>query len=112
MNVFVDEPQEVPNSIPQVWEVTNPALSIVRLHGHNRGTWNKKGLTTSSQRFDYDYNDEELVKLAGQVEELAPKAKRVHVLFNVNYQDQGQRAAAALTSLLNAPGKGRGRHRD
>jgi len=82
VNVVVDEPQEVPNTIPQVWEVTNPQLSIVRLHGHNRATWNKKGLKTSSQRFGYDYDEKELKTLAGQVKHVAPKAKQVHVLFN------------------------------
>jgi uncharacterized protein YecE (DUF72 family) len=100
VNVIVDEPQGVSSSIPPVWEVTNPALSIVRLHGHNRATWNRRGLTASSQRFDYDYNDEELQKLASEVTALAPKAAKVHVLFNVNYRDQGQRAAASLTRML------------
>ena len=64
VNVVVDEPQGVTNSIPQVWEVTNPELAIVRLHGRNHATWNKKGLSSSAQRFNYDYTDEELGGLA------------------------------------------------
>ena len=59
----------------------------------------KKGLKASSSRFDYDYEKPELKEIAGQVKELAPKAKQVHVLFN-NYQDQGQRGAALLRKLL------------
>jgi len=35
VNVVVDEPQGIANTIPPVWEVTDPALSIVRLHGRN-----------------------------------------------------------------------------
>jgi len=102
VNVVVDEPQEVPNSIPPVWVVTNPALVLVRLHGRNRGTWNKKGLKSSAQRFDYEYSDDELQNLAGQIEGLGSKAASTHVLCNINYQDQGQRAARKLTQILAA----------
>jgi uncharacterized protein YecE (DUF72 family) len=38
VNVIVDEPQGMANTIPSVWEVTNPALAIVRLHGRNHET--------------------------------------------------------------------------
>ena len=100
VNVIVDEPQGVPNTIPSVWEVTNRALSVVRLHGRNHETWNRKGLKSSSQRFDYDYKEDELLGLAGDIAALAPKAEAVHVLFNNNYQDQGQRGAQALSRLV------------
>jgi uncharacterized protein YecE (DUF72 family) len=102
VNVVVDEPQGIANTIPSVWEVTNPELAVVRLHGRNHGTWNTKGFKASSQRFDYDYNEGELSELAQEVKTLAPKAKSVHVLFNNNYQDQGQRGAQTLTSMLRA----------
>ena len=100
VNVVVDEPQGIPNTIPSVWEVTSPSLAVVRMHGRNRETWNRKGLAASSQRFNYEYTAEELEALADHVIALAGKAQRVHVLFNVNYQDQGQRAARALTDIL------------
>jgi uncharacterized protein YecE (DUF72 family) len=100
VNVVVDEPQGIKNTIPAVWEVTNPELAVVRLHGRNHGTWNKKGLTASSQRFDYDYEAPELSVIAQDVKELSSRAGRVHVLFNNNYQDQGQRGAKLLTTLL------------
>jgi uncharacterized protein YecE (DUF72 family) len=100
VNVIADEPQGIPNTIPAVWEVTNPALAVVRMHGRNRETWNKKGLTGSSQRFNYDYSESELQEIAGDVLALSRKAQRVHVLFNTNYQDQGQRTARTLTGLL------------
>ena len=100
VNVVVDEPQDIANTIPSIWEVTNPEIALVRLHGRNQGTWNTKGLKASSQRFDYDYGDDELKEIAGEVLKLAPKAKTTHVLFNNNYQDQGQRGAAALGRLL------------
>ena len=100
VNVVVDEPQGIANTIPTVWEVTNCALAVVRLHGRNYGTWNRKGLKSSSQRFDYDYTKDELRGLAGDINKFAPKAASVHVLFNNNYQDQGQRGARALSAML------------
>jgi len=100
VNVVVDEPQGIPNTIPSVWQVTRDDLAIVRLHGRNHGTWNRKGLAESSQRFNYDYDEAELAEIAGNVAALAPRAATTHVLFNNNYQDQGQRGAAALTAML------------
>jgi len=102
VNVVVDAPQGVPNTIPSVWQVTNPELAIVRLHGRNRETWNRKGLTASSQRFDYEYGAAELTEIAQGVTSLGGRARNVHVLFNVNHQDQGQRGARALTDILKA----------
>jgi len=79
------------------------AVGVVRLHGRNHGTWNSNGLTASSQRFDHDYNDEELKEIGGQVQKTARKVdETTHVLFNNNYQDQGQRGARALTAILTA----------
>jgi uncharacterized protein YecE (DUF72 family) len=100
VNVVVDAPQGIPNTIPSVWEVTNPALCVVRLHGRNHATWNRKGLKASSQRFDYDYDDGELREIAGEVRKVARNAETTHVLFNNNYQDQGQRGAKSMNDLL------------
>jgi len=100
VNVIVDEPQGIANTIPAVWDVTNRELAVVRLHGRNHATWNRKGLKASSERFDYDYDDDELRGLAGDIKAIAPKAQAVHVLFNNNYKDQGQRGARTLTSML------------
>jgi len=98
VNVIVDEPQGIANYIPPVWQVTNPALSIVRLHGRNHATWNKKGLTSSADRFNYDYNDAELGELATKIQ--AIEAASTHVVLNNNYEDQGQRNARTLMTML------------
>ena len=100
VNAIVDEPQEMSNTIPSIWEVTNPDLAIVRLHGRNRETWNRKGLTSSAERFNYDYSDDELADLGGKIRALS--AARVHVVFNNNYEDQGQRNARTLMRLIDA----------
>jgi uncharacterized protein YecE (DUF72 family) len=60
VNVVVDGPQGFSSSVPAVWEVTSPELAIVRMHGRNAETWERKGLAASSDRFNYDYSDPEL----------------------------------------------------
>ena len=75
VNVVVDAPHGIPNTIPSVWEATNPGLRVVRLHGRNHATWDLKGLKASSQRFDYDYNDKELTEIAGEVRAPAGRSK-------------------------------------
>jgi uncharacterized protein YecE (DUF72 family) len=99
-HVVVDEPQGVGHFIPGVWAVTDPALAVVRLHGRNAETWNAKGLAASSERFNYDYPEEELADLAERTRRLAEEALQVQVLVNVNYEDQGVRAARRLQEML------------
>jgi uncharacterized protein YecE (DUF72 family) len=99
-HVVVDEPQGVGHFIPGVWTVTDPALAVVRLHGRNADTWNAKGLAASSERFNYDYPEEELADLAERTRRLAEEALQVQVLVNVNYEDQGVRAARRLQEML------------
>lgn len=99
-NVVVDSPQGFNNSVPQLWEAASPTLAIVRLHGRNTSTWNAKGLTASSDRFDYDYSGAELAELAERIKGLAATVDLLQVVFNNNFEDQGQRNAATLRGLL------------
>lgn len=99
-HVVVDEPQGFASSIPPVWEATCPDLAIVRLHGRNRETWNKKGLASSAERFHYLYSEAELTELADQVRRLGGNATRVHVLFNNNYSNYAQRNASHFRRLV------------
>lgn len=100
VHVVVDEPQGVGNYAQGVWELTNPELAVVRLHGRNADTWNAKGLAASSERFNYEYSDAELTYLADKILVLAESAFAVQVLVNVNHEDQGIRAARRLGQLL------------
>lgn len=100
VNVIVDEPQGSANSIPAVWEVTNPALALVRLHGRNHETWNIKGATAASDRFNYDYQHDELSELSVRIREIAGIVAQTHVVFNNNMEDQGQRNARMLIEIL------------
>jgi uncharacterized protein YecE (DUF72 family) len=100
VNVIVDGPQGFASSVPAVWEVTSPELAIVRMHGRNADTWEKKGLKASSDRFNYDYRDDELKEIAGKIKNLSRQVRVVQAVLNNNYQDQGQRNARTLASFL------------
>jgi uncharacterized protein YecE (DUF72 family) len=99
-HVIVDEPQGFTSSIPAVWEVPCRDVAILRLHGRNRATWEKKGLRSSAERFNYLYTDAELRGLVRPIQTLAARAKQMHVLFNNCYRDYGQRNALELQQLL------------
>ena len=99
VHTVVDAPQGFANSVAAHWDVTHPGLALVRLHGRNAATWNTKS-AVASDRFNYDYSDSELAVLAGSIKDLADRVARVHVIFNNNYEDQGQRNASTLWRLL------------
>lgn len=99
-NVTVDEPQGLPGSIPTVWDVTNEKLAILRLHGRNASTWNKRNLVSAAERFDYDYTPQELGAFVPHLHALASQSREVHVVFNVNKADQGVRGARSMLDLL------------
>src|ERR1700680_3815100 len=86
VNVVVDAPADLPNTIPSVWEVTHPDLAIVRLHGRNHSTWNLKGLSSSAERFNYDYTTEELIQVAERTRELSRQADITQVIYHKNYE--------------------------
>ncbi|MDB5880800.1 MAG: hypothetical protein JWP43_678 [Ramlibacter sp.] len=99
VHTIVDGPQGFANCVPCVWEVTHPELALLRLHGRNQETWNVKS-SASSSRFNYAYSQEELAALKPQILKVARKARKVHVIFNTNYQDQGQAAARLMRQVL------------
>ncbi|KQW03053.1 DUF72 domain-containing protein [Rhizobacter sp. Root1221] len=100
VHTVVDEPQGFDNSVPAVWARSHPAGALVRLHGRNAGTWNLPGGTASSDRFNYDYPDNELEGLAANIRQLSLDGVFTHVVFNNNMEDQGQRNAKSLMAIL------------
>jgi uncharacterized protein YecE (DUF72 family) len=101
VHTVVDAPQGFSNTVAAHWEVTHPRLALVRLHGRNTATWNSKSVV-ASDRFNYDYSDTELAELAESINDLARRGAQVHVVFNNNHEDQGQRNASTLARLLRA----------
>lgn len=100
VHTVVDEPQGFANSLPQVWERTHPRYGLVCLHGRNAETWNIKGATAASDRFNYDYPDDELDELAEHIRNLSDPEFIIHAVFNNNMEDQGQRNARSLANKM------------
>ncbi|MEO7115328.1 MAG: DUF72 domain-containing protein [Caldimonas sp.] len=99
-HTVVDGPQGFSNSVPAVWEATHPRFALLRLHGRNSKTWNIRGATSASDRFNYDYPEKELAELVPRLERLSLTALQTHVVFNNNMEDQGQRNARTLVGLI------------
>jgi uncharacterized protein YecE (DUF72 family) len=99
VHTIVDGPQGFANCVPAVWETTHPDLALVRLHGRNRETWNIRSAASSS-RFNYWYSTEELTAIKPDILRIADRVGKVHVLFNTNYEDQGQVNARLMRQLL------------
>lgn len=96
--VCCDEPQGFKSSVPFLAEVTCD-IGIVRLHGRNRETWEKQGITTA-QRFNYLYSQDELKELVPRVRDLASKTRQLHVLFNNCYGDKAVVNASQTRLML------------
>ena len=97
--VVVDEPQGFKTSVPPVTAATSSELAMIRFHGHNAETWEKRGIT-AAERFRYLYSEDELARWVVPARELAGKSKQLHVLMNNCYEDYGVRNAAQIADLL------------
>lgn len=97
--VGVDEPQEFPSSVPPVLAVTNPALAMVRFHGHNAAAWTAKGIS-ASERFRYLYNQTELEQWQPRIEQISAQARETHVLMNNCYRDYAVTNARQLAEAM------------
>ena len=97
--VMVDEPQGFKSSVPPEVLVTSPDLALVRFHGRNAETWEKKGITPA-ERFRYLYSRDELAEWVPRVREVAGEAKEVHLMFNNCYANYGTTNAREIAALL------------
>ncbi len=95
--ICVDEPQGFKSSLPPVAEAT-AAVSMVRFHGRNRETWERRGITTT-ERFDWAYSEDELREWLPGIGELASRTKQCHVVFNT-HGAKAVTSARLMTGLL------------
>jgi uncharacterized protein YecE (DUF72 family) len=96
--VCVDEPQGFKSSVPMTVEVTSD-IAVVRFHGRNTETWEKRGIS-AADRFDYLYNQEELGEWVPRIKDLASKTKQLHVLFNNCYEDKAVTNARQMKIMV------------
>lgn len=97
--VAVDEPQGFKSSVPPLADVTAD-IAVVRFHGRNLDTWEKKGLKSSKERFDYYYAREEIEEWAPRIAIMARDAGEVHVIMNTNNRDQAVTNARLAGEVL------------
>jgi len=74
-------------------------IGLIRFHGRNRETWEKKGATVS-ERFNYLYSEEELREWVPRIRELASKTRQLHVLFNNCHQDKAVLNARQVSFMI------------
>ncbi|MCC6383158.1 MAG: DUF72 domain-containing protein [Dehalococcoidia bacterium] len=100
--IAVDEPQGFASSVPPVAAApASPAL--VRFHGRNAETWEKR-TRTSAERFDYYYRPEELAEWVPRIKTLTRAVPEVHLVMNTNNYDQGPANLELLRGELQASG--------
>lgn len=91
----VDEPSLEGLMPPVQWLTSTDAY--VRLHGRNaRNWWGREG----GDRYDYDYDREELTQWVRKVQDLAEKARRTYLFFNNCHAGQAARNARLMQELL------------
>ena len=98
--VCVDEPQGFRSSVPPVAAAT-AGVAVVRFHGRNGETWNKKNIT-AAERFAYDYTaaPEVLEEWVPRIETLREDDRPVHALMNNCYADYAVKSGRALAQML------------
>jgi uncharacterized protein YecE (DUF72 family) len=96
--VAVDEPQGFSSSVPPVAAATAP-LAMIRFHGRNRETWEKKGISTN-EKFRYLYEPRELGSWVPKVRQMAAAADEVHAVMNNCYGDYAVQNARDMAELL------------
>lgn len=99
VHTVVDGPQGADNSVPAIWEVTNPNYTLLRLHGRNADAYNAPA-ASPAERFDYEYSEGELRGLAAELVRLAYRARNTHAIFNNCSEDRGVRNGATFARLL------------
>ena len=85
--------------MPPLADVTGP-YGLVRFHGRNRSTWEKKGLKSSSERFDYYYSREEIEEWVPKIDVMRRGVEELHLVVNTNNWDQGVVNARLLGDVL------------
>lgn len=97
--VAVDEP-ELDWTVPGEWPLTAEWGTVVRFHGRNRAGWSNPRASVM-EKFDYEYDADELGRWADAVRETQNHAKSIYLMFNNCVSDRAVRSANLMKSLLN-----------
>ncbi|MBO0744155.1 MAG: DUF72 domain-containing protein [Candidatus Dormibacteraeota bacterium] len=97
--VAVDTPQGFETAMPPVLEATSKRLAVVRFHGRNHHTWNRRG-APPSVRFQHNYTDSELGEWVPRIRAVEDEVEEVHAIMNNNFSNWSVTNAKRLSELL------------
>jgi uncharacterized protein YecE (DUF72 family) len=97
--VSVDEPQ-IGKMMPPVAHATGD-VAYIRFHGRNTQTWWGK----SGDRYDYNYDPEELEEWIEKIEELEKTVWKIYAFFNNCHKGYAVRNALMFKKMLERKGK-------
>ena len=97
--VCVDMPQGFDSSVPPISAATAKDLALVRFHGRDPEVWAKKNVS-ASERFRYEYSEQELKEWVPSIREISEQVRETHVLMNNCYRDFAVNNARQLADLL------------
>lgn len=102
IHTVVDQPQTPGNSIPSVFESTNPKLTLYRLHGQNYSGWLNASDDPAwrANRTLHDYSEDELIEIREETLELEKHSEEVAVIFNNNSGGHAAKNAKEFQNLL------------
>lgn len=94
--VCVDEPS-LKGLVPPVVMVTS-SIGYLRFHGRNKEKWWRPN--QAYERYNYLYNEEELLEWEPKISELKERASRVYISFNNHYQGKAFANAKTMMKIL------------
>lgn len=97
---IIDEPQLLNTTVPFDSFVTNPAFTLLRLHGRNANGWQSNDADWRKKRTLYRYNEQELYELAETIKRLQGQTKEIGIIFNNNSGGDAAENALALKKIL------------
>ncbi|HET6934108.1 MAG TPA: DUF72 domain-containing protein [Candidatus Angelobacter sp.] len=77
---------------------TTSDIAYVRFHGQNKAMW--EGKASRDQRYDYEYNDDELKEWVPVITRVNKGKKDTYVYFNNHYRGKAAQNAKTLGNLL------------
>jgi len=100
--VFSDMPQlkNLPNDIQSKTPFIGKS-AYIRLHGRNASAWYVHDpANNGSQRYDYDYSEEELAQFIPVIKQAKEEGKKVQVYFNNHPNGSGAKNAVMLKKMM------------
>jgi len=92
----VDQPQ-LDTLLPPT-DISTSDTGYIRFHGRNSASWWKP--RQAYMRYNYMYEQGELIDWLPRIEKVASNTKKTHIYFNNHYKAQAARSAKILESLF------------